>query len=453
MTYLPAETIRKKRDGKEIETGELRNFLTGYMQNQVPDYQMSALLMAILFKGMGERETFDLTDFMMNSGQLMKPASPRPRADKHSTGGVGDKTSLIIGPIVAAAGVDVPMISGRGLGHTGGTLDKLESIPGFNTRLSIEAAEAQIARSGLCFLGQTGEICPADKRLYALRDVTGTVESVPLISASIMSKKLAEQLNALVLDIKFGSGAFMKTLEQARHLAQSLIRVGNFAGVKVTALLTSMNQPLGRFAGNALEVQECLEILQDPTNNSCRLSCETKDLSLELSAWMILLAGRESNLEQARTLARKTLESGAALKKFAEICGLQGGDLAALPTAKLRRLILSPCDGFLRAFDTEQIGYAAVELKAGRRIMTDPIDPSSGIEFHLKLGAELKKGAPLFTLYGNSETDFDEAEKRLRATFQISESQISESAAAEEILIREVITATGASTTEGRMKV
>lgn len=451
MTYLPAETIRKKRDGKEIETQELRNFLNGYMQNQVPDYQMSALLMAILFKGMGERETFDLTDFMMNSGRLMKPVSPRPRADKHSTGGVGDKTSLIIGPIVAAAGVDVPMISGRGLGHTGGTLDKLESIPGFNTRLTIEAAEEQIARSGLCFLGQTEEICPADKRLYALRDVTGTVESVPLISASIMSKKLAEQLNALVLDIKFGSGAFMKTLEQARHLAQSLIRVGNFAGVKVTALLTSMNQPLGRFAGNALEVQECLEILQNPVSSHCRMTCETKDLSLELSAWMILLAGRENNLAQARTLARKTLESGAALKKFVEICDLQGGNLKALPTAKLRRLISAPRDGYLTAYDTEQIGYAAVELKAGRRIMTDPIDPSSGIEFHSKLGAHLKKGAPLFSLHGNSEADFDEAEKRLRATVQISEvqiseAQISESAAADEILIREVITATGAST-------
>lgn len=420
MALIPAETIRRKRDGQDLSSHEIQLFFDGYMKGEIPEYQMAALLMAIYFRGMSREETVFLTQYMRRSGSSFTASGNFPRADKHSTGGVGDKTSLLIGPIVAAAGIEVPMIAGRGLGHTGGTLDKLESIPGFNCRISLRQADEQIARLKIAIMGQTEEICPADRRLYSLRDVTGTVESIPLICASILSKKLAENLNGLILDIKFGSGAFMKTPEQARALARALLEVAADAGLKGAALLTSMEQPLGRYAGNALEVRECLDIFaaKDPASLG-RFALETRALSLELAAWMLYLVEKAPSLAEARQTVEGLLSSGAAFAKFEEVCRAQGGDFGTLPTARYRKDLLAEEDGYVQAMNTEQIGYATLELKAGRRIITDPIDPTAGLEFHKKLGDPVRRGDPIFTLFGDDERLFAEAETRLRGAFRI----------------------------------
>lgn len=421
--FLPAEIIKAKREGRELSLNEITFFINGYTKGKIPDYQMSALLMAIFFKGMSERETVDLTEVMLNSGEKVRFSSQIPKIDKHSTGGVGDKTSLILGPIVAAAGVPVPMISGRGLGHTGGTLDKLESIPGFKTQISLTEFCNHVNAHNLCFIGQTSEICPADKKIYALRDVTATVESLPLICASIMSKKLAEGIDGLVLDVKFGSGAFMKTLEQSEALARALMSIAKGSQKKAVALLTNMNQPLGRYAGNSLEVFECLEIMANKTHlgpSGFDLYEDTRELSLWLAAHMIVLGGKAKTPDEGYTLARKILESGQALQKFHEICKIQGGELSQLPMPKHSLQILALESGFISGFATERIGISAIKIKAGRAATQDLIQPTAGIEFHLKIGDAVKAGDTVFTLWGDQADLFPEANAGLEKAFSIS---------------------------------
>src|SRR5215469_15048140 len=350
------DLIRKKRDGKELSTAEIEFIVRCYTSGELPDYQISSWLMAVLLRGMTRAETAALTQAMLHSGEVLEWTElPQKKVDKHSTGGVGDKTSLILAPIVAAGGLVVPMISGRGLGHTGGTLDKLEAIPGFNVNLSSDEMRKVLAACGACMIGQTASIVPADKKMYALRDVTGTVESPALICASIMSKKLAEGIDALVLDVKIGSGAFMKREDDAAHLARLMVETGEQMGKKVVALLTDMDQPLGMAVGNALEVIECVEVMRGGGPD------DLKNLTLELSAWMFYLGERTTTVEEGRKLAAALVSSGAALKKFAELVRLQGGDARVLETRSLLPMARSRMDvkartaGYVTAMDCEKI--------------------------------------------------------------------------------------------------
>lgn len=403
---LPSELIKKKRAGLAHTAAEIFFLVRGYTKGEIPDYQMSAWLMAVCFSGMTAEETAVLTQAMLDSGRKLDFSRLEHVAvDKHSTGGVGDKTSLILAPIVAAAGVPVPMISGRGLGHTGGTLDKLESIPGFNTSLSIEIFSKQVIEIGLALAGQTSEICPADKKIYALRDVTGTVESLPLICASIMSKKLAEGIGALVLDVKFGSGAFMKTFAQAEDLTNRLMAIGKAHGKRVSALITNMEQPLGRFIGNSLEVGECLAILKGESYLGRNDFDDCVELSLALSGQMIWLGGRADSPEHGLSLAQDLLKSGRAYQVFKRVCQAQGGDIDGLPLARGRYDVLASSllgakkSGYIESYDTEKIGLAAIALGAGRKKSSDAVDPTAGFEMHFKLGDEVKHGDRLFTIY------------------------------------------------------
>lgn len=405
MAFLPAEIIKKKRDGQQLSPDEINEFIQGYATGLIPDYQMSALLMAIFFKGMTTDETLSLTKSMLHSGEIVSFKDiPEFKVDKHSTGGVGDKTSLILGPIVAAAGIPVPMISGRGLGHTGGTLDKLEAIPGFNTQKTLTEFIDLVTEHKICFIGQTKEICPADKKIYALRDVTATVESLPLICASIMSKKLAEGIDGLVLDVKYGSGAFMKTPERAQELATNLMNIAKGYGKKVTALITNMDQPLGRYAGNSLEVDECVAIMKNEKYIGAHgydLYEDTRELSLQLSAHMLLLANKAASYEACYKLAKDILESGKAYEKFVELCKIHDGNLAATPKPKHSVKILAEKEGYVQSFNTENIGVAGILIKAGRAKTSDIIAPTAGIEFHHKVGDQVKVGDVLFTLHGD----------------------------------------------------
>src|SRR5438874_50517 len=371
------DLIRKKRDGAELTGDEIGFIVAGYTAGDFPDYQISAWLMAVLLRGMSRVEIAALTGAMLNSGEVLDWSDLRARkVDKHSTGGVGDKTSLIIAPIAAAAGVFVPMISGRGLGHTGGTLDKLESIPGFNVNLSAKQMRSVLEQCGACLIGQTATIVPADKKMYALRDVTGTVESPALICASIMSKKLAEGIDALVLDVKTGSGAFMKKEADAVHLAELMVETGERMGKKVVALITDMDQPLGRYVGNALEVVESVEVLKGGG------PADLVDLCIELSGWMLYLGGRASSLEKGKETASALIKSGAAFDKFREIVRLQGGndqslnDLSLLPQASHQIDVLSPSAGIIDRMDCEKIGVASLVLGGGRETKEDNIDPA-----------------------------------------------------------------------------
>lgn len=422
--HLAAEIIKKKRNLAELTSEEIEYFILSYTRGEIPDYQMSALLMAIYLNGMSRAESVALTQTMLHSGITVNTkAISGFKVDKHSTGGVGDKTSLILGPLVAAAGVYVPMISGRGLGHTGGTLDKLESIPGFNTQLSLEKFIDLTKKIGVCFIGQTKDICPADKKIYALRDVTGTIESLPLICASIMSKKIAEGIDGLVLDVKFGSGAFMKTTEQARELALALMEIGKDYGKKVVALVTSMNQPLGRFSGNSLEVFECLEIMKNKkfiTSSGVDLYADTRELSLQLSAYMIHLSGKTKSITAAYSLAEEVLVSGKALKKFEDLCQAQGGQLLELPAAKNSFSLLAEASGFLVSYDVEKIGLAGIILHAGRKKTDDVLNLTAGIEFHKKVGDPVVYGEPIYTIHGDESDLFAPAKKMLADSFQIS---------------------------------
>ncbi len=421
---LAAEIIKKKRNGHNLTDEEIQFFINGYTKNEIPEYQMSALLMAIFFKGMTAEETLSLTKTMLHSGIVVDTSSISGfKVDKHSTGGVGDKTSLILGPIVAGCGLAVPMISGRGLGHTGGTLDKLESITGFNTQQSLEKFIEITKKVGTCFIGQTPEICPADKKIYALRDVTATVESLPLICASIMSKKLAEGIDGLVLDVKFGTGAFMKTAENAEELAKNLMSIGKGYGKKVVSVLSSMDQPLGQYSGNAWEIFECLEIMKNKTSvgaDGYDQYADTRELSLQLSAQMIHLSGKTKTISEAYDMATECLVSGRALKIFDEMCALQGGDIHNLNLSKQSAVIAAKDSGFIKSFNVEQIGIAGILIRAGRQITTDKIHPTSGIEFHKKIGDPIKVGEKIFTIHGDEPELFSAAEKLLKSCYEIS---------------------------------
>ncbi len=424
MAFLPAEIIKRKRNGEALSADEINQFILGYARGEIPDYQMSALLMAIFFKSMNKEETLALTKSMLLSGEVVDFSSvPGFKVDKHSTGGVGDKTSLILGPIVATAGAPVPMISGRGLGHTGGTLDKLESIPGFNTQKSLEEFIQLVHKHLICFIGQTKEICPADKKIYALRDVTATVESLPLICASIMSKKLAEGIDGLVLDVKYGTGAFMKTPELAEELAVNLMSIAQGYGKKVTALLTNMNQPLGRFAGNSLEVDECVAIMKNEKHvgqHGDDMYEDTRELSLRLSAHMLLLAGIGSSEQESYLIAKDVLESGKAYAKFEELCAIHGGDLKNVPRPRYSIVIPAEVDGFVHGFNTEKIGVTGIMIKAGRAQTQDIIAPTAGIEFHSKVGHKVQVGDPIFTLYGDDRNLLESAVPELKSAVNIS---------------------------------
>lgn len=422
--YLPAELIKKKRNREILTEKEIEYFISAYTAGVIPDYQMSAMLMAIYLNGMSNSETVALTRAMIHSGITVDTSQLKGfKVDKHSTGGVGDKTSLILGPIVAACGLFVPMISGRGLGHTGGTLDKLESIPGFNTQQSLEKFVEITGKIGTCFIGQTKQICPADKKIYALRDVTGTIESFPLICASIMSKKIAEGIDGLVLDVKFGSGAFMKTQDQAEALADALMKIAVSYDKKIVSMITSMNQPLGRFSGNSLEIFESVEIMKNKTYKSSHghdLYEDTRELSLQLSAQMIHLSGKTKTLNEAYEMARDALVSGRALKVFEEMCHLQSGHLNLLPHAKKQFQIKATQSGFINRFEVEKIGLAGILLRAGRMKNDDKIHPTAGIEFHFKIGDAVAVGDVLYTLHGDEPEYFEKAAEMLSTSCEIS---------------------------------
>jgi pyrimidine-nucleoside phosphorylase len=422
--FLPAEIIKKKRNGSVLSSEEIQQLIQKYTVGEIPDYQMSAWLMAVYFKGLNKEETHALTQAMLHSGRIMQfPKTPEFKVDKHSTGGIGDKTSLILGPVVASLGIPVPMISGRGLGHTGGTLDKLESIPGFNTQLDLIEFEKMILENRISFIGQTLDICPADKKIYALRDVTATVESRPLICASIMSKKLAEGADGLVLDVKWGSGAFMKSFADAEALALDLQAIAKMAGKKCTAFITDMNQPLGRFAGNSLEIFECVEIMQGKkclTAEGVDLYHDTRHLSLALSAHMVLLAGAAADYKSAYQLCENQIHNGKAFRKFEEMVHRQGGRLSELPKAKNTIVVQAESSGFVSEYNAELIGLAGIQLRAGRMKKEDSIEPTAGFEFHKKIADPIQKGEALFTIYGDNFSLFSAAEKMLRSSVQIS---------------------------------
>lgn len=415
------ELIQRKREGEELEQEELAFLIEGYMRGEIPDYQMSAFLMAVFFKGLTDAETDNLTALMIASGEKLDLSDiPGLKVDKHSTGGVGDKTSLIAAPLAAAAGVVVPMISGRSLGHTGGTLDKLEAIPGFNVNLTIEQFKAQLIQHKLAFIGQTEQIAPVDGKLYALRDVTATVESIPLIASSIMSKKLAVGLDALILDVKVGAGAFMKQQIHARRLAQLMVGIGRRLDKKVQALITDMNQPLGFAVGNALEIMEVSQTLQ----NSGPI--DLTRLSLELAARMIYLAKITPTLDAARELAQTKLLDGSGYRKLKDVITAQGGNALVLdrfdllPNATGMREIVTPRAGYVSVIDAEGVGKAVVMIGGGRNTVDDTIDHAVGIILEVKVGQKVDAGAVLCRLYHTSETNLDEAADVVEDSFRIS---------------------------------
>ena len=416
------DLIRKKRDSGEHSREEIDFLISGYTRGDIPDYQMAAWLMAAWLQGLNRSELASLTEAMLYSGEVLNLARiPGRKVDKHSTGGVGDKTSLILAPIVAAGGLTVPMISGRGLGHTGGTLDKLEAIPGFNVNLSLEEFFSVLRECGMGLIGQTAEIAPADKKIYALRDATSTVENIGLICASIMSKKLAEGIDALVLDVKTGSGAFMKSEAESVRLAELMVETGKRMGKKVVALITDMNQPLGRMAGHSNEVAECIEVLNG------RGPADLVELSLELSAWMFFLGERTKTLEEGRQLAKEMITSGQAKEKFKQGIRLQGGDERVvddpklLPEARARADVVSDSSGFLASTNCEQLGIALAMLGGGREKKEDTIDHAVGLEFHKRIGDRVEKGEPLATIHYNSGTKLAEAKNLIGASYQIGE--------------------------------
>lgn len=422
----PQEIIRKKRDGNVLSRDEIEFFVNGVARGELADYQTSALLMAIFLNGMNADEQFALTEAMLNSGTRLNFSDINaPKADKHSTGGVGDKTSLVIAPLAAAAGLAVPMISGRGLGHTGGTLDKLESIPGYKVGLTLEEFRSVLKRVGFAMMGQTSDIAPADRKLYSLRDATSTVEAIPLIVASIMSKKLAAGLDALVLDVKTGSGAFMRERSRARELASELVKTGNAFGVKTQALITDMNQPLGHTVGNSLEVLECIKILR---GESSARAMPVQELSVELTARMVQQAGLEPSIEVARTRVNGLLRSGHALELFRKNVEAQGGDPRICDdpeklldlTAKAVR-IESSSNGFVTSIDTFAIGNAVAALGGGRVRIEDPIDPAVGYAVEAGLGDELKQGDVLGFIYCRDNVSPEEVIAQVRAAYTISD--------------------------------
>jgi pyrimidine-nucleoside phosphorylase len=417
---LPQEIIRKKREGAVLERAEIEDFVRGAGGSWDPE-QLAAMLMAIFFRGMDAQETAWLTEAMMRSGTVLELREVAGiKVDKHSTGGVGDKISVPLAPLVAACGVPVPMISGRGLGHTGGTLDKLESIPGFRTNLDARAFADCVARHGLCLIGQTDDLAPADRRLYSLRDVTATVECIPLIVSSILSKKLAEGIDALVLDVKFGSGAFLPEIERSRELARALVHAAHAMGKGVAALLTDMSAPLGQAIGNANEIRESIEVLRGGGPHDVR------ELSLVLGAEMLCLGGVESNLASATARLERAISSGAALAKLCELIEAQGGDPrvvdhpARLPQPPRTESFLAEREGYLHVRDCRQIGIAALELGAGRRRASDRIDPSVGLEMRVRAGSWVRPGDELVRI-GHAERGVQAARRALQRALAIED--------------------------------
>jgi pyrimidine-nucleoside phosphorylase len=416
----PQDLIEKKRDSQELTRDEIAFLIRGYTSDEIPDYQMAAWLMAAFLNGMSESETQSLVEEMLHSGvTLTHDQIAEPKVDKHSTGGVGDKTSLVIAPVAAACGVAVPMISGRALAHTGGTLDKLEAIPGFRTDLSLDEFRDVLKRCGLALIGQTKEIAPADRKLYALRDLTATVPFRPFMCASIMSKKLAEGIDGLVLDVKTGNGAFMREFEDARKLAEMMASIGRAMGKRVVALITDMNQPLGRWVGNAVETMEAIETLRGD------LEGDFAELCLELAARMLIVGGVESDLEVARDKARDAITSGQALERFRACIKAQGGDpgvlddTSLLPQAVKQRAVTADRAGFVTAIETGEVGRAVMDWGGGRQRLEDRIDYAIGLRLHAKIGDRVDAGDPLVTAYYNDESKFEEMDARLRAAYRI----------------------------------
>jgi len=416
------DLIRTKRDGGQLDRAAVEWFVSGVTDGSLPDYQASALLMAIVLRGMTAEETAALTDAMVRSGvRVDYPGLSGTPVDKHSTGGVGDKTSIVLAPLAAACGAPVPMMSGRGLGHTGGTLDKLESIPGFRTGLSLDELRRGVQRIGCALIGQTSEVAPADKKLYALRDVTGTVESIPLITASIMSKKIAEGIGGLVLDVKYGDGAFMKTEDDARALARSLVDTGELAGVRTEALLTNMDAPLGRGVGNAIEIVESIETLKG------RGPADLESLSVEFAARMLVLSGVEPSLDRATARIREALTSGAGVEKLRQIIENQGGDprvvddYSRLPSAPDRDTLKADRDGYVGVMRAEPVGRAAVGLGAGRDRLDATVDPAVGFTVLAPVGTRVKKGDGLVEIHHRGGRGLDEARRLLAGAIAIAD--------------------------------
>jgi len=427
------DVITKKRDGGELSREEIEFFIRGYTEGSIPDYQASAWLMALFLQGMTDRETHDLTMAMAHSGDTLD-LSDLTRSteggqkllvvDKHSTGGVGDKVSLMLAPLVAACGVPMAKMTGRGLGFTGGTIDKLESIPGYRTDLSVEAFKAQVEDIGVVLTGQTADLAPADRKLYELRDVTATVESIPLIVSSIMSKKLASGADAIVLDVKVGNGAFMTTMEEAEALAHGLVRLGEQAGRQVVALISDMNQPLGWAVGNALEVREAISALHESGPRDFR------EHVLTVAAEMLQLSGRARDPNEALTLALDKLSSGAAWRTFRAMVEAQSGDVSAiddpenLPQASLVEPVPAPRSGYLEGIDAAEVGLAVVDLGGGREEKGQPIDHSVGVVVHHKVGDLVQKGTPLFTVHANDEGRLEKARERVLAAHTFSDGPV-----------------------------
>ena len=421
-SFRVIDLIRKKRDGGALSDPEIGYLVDGCTNGGIPDYQMAAWLMAVVLRGMTRAETAALTHAMLYSGEVLDLGFlPAKKVDKHSTGGVGDKTSLVLAPLAAAGGLFVPMISGRGLGHTGGTLDKLESIPGFRVNLPVAEFHRVLKACGLSMIGQTEKIAPADRKLYALRDVTGTVESPYLICASIMSKKLAEGMDALVLDVKTGSGAFMKKEEDAVFLAELMVETGERMGKHMAALITDMNQPLGHMVGNALEVRECIEVLHGGGPEDLR------ELCLELGGWMFFLGGASATVAQGKQLSQELIASGKAFERFRQMVDLQSGDVrviddpSRLPDTGHRLEVPSPRAGYVTAIACEDVGTACVILGGGRERKEDSVDPAVGIEVHKKIGDKVLAGDALCTIHCHSDAQGARAKKLLEQSYQIGD--------------------------------
>ncbi|MFN7270515.1 MAG: thymidine phosphorylase [bacterium] len=417
----PQDLIEKKRDGGELTAAEIALLVRGYTAGEIPDYQMAAWLMAGLLRGLSDGETAALVEEMLHSGIVLEhPDLGLPTVDKHSTGGVGDKTSLVVAPAAAACGVAVPMISGRALAHTGGTLDKLEAIPGFRTNLTLEEFRQVLAECGLALIGQTAEIAPADRKLYALRDLTGTVPFRPYICASIMSKKLAEGIDGLVLDVKTGNGAFMREDEDARALARMMVGVGQRMGKRVTALITDMNQPLGRWVGNAVETAEAIATLRGD------LRGDFAALSIELTARMLQVGGVVGDLAQARQQATEAIRSGAALERFQRVIERQGGDPRVvddpqrLAQGRYQRTVRARRAGTVVGIETAEVGRIVMDWGGGRKRLGDPIDYGVGLEIQARLGHEVAVGDPLVTAWYNDPSLVDQMEARLAAAWEIA---------------------------------
>ncbi|MEL7832469.1 thymidine phosphorylase [Fodinibius sp. Rm-B-1B1-1] len=423
--YNIVSLIRKKRDTQQLNRDEISYLIEEYTKDEVPDYQMSAFLMASYLNGLDEDEASALTHSMLHSGRVLDLSDiPGKKVDKHSTGGVGDKLSLILAPIVASCGVPVPMISGRGLGHTGGTLDKMESVPGFNVDMTLERYQQILAKCNMVMAGQTEEVAPADKRLYALRDVTATVESIPLIAGSIMSKKLAEGIDALVLDVKFGSGAFMKTREEAEELAEALVAIGEDFGKETVAYLTNMNQPLGYKIGNWLEMEESMDGLQGKGPD------DVMEVTHMLAGTMIMLGGKVSSVKEGIKMSHQAIENGQAFEKWLELTEEQGGDTSVLKDfsaydhTEYSFEFSAPQSGYISEIDAYSIGMGSLELGAGRKKKDDIIDPAAGIELKKKIGDQVKKGETLAVGFTNNKQLTETAINKLENAFTIREQSV-----------------------------